>query len=128
MYPDICLYTGNRHRYVIKFLCYNIHVSFMKFETIISHDFMIVASVLFLSAVFNKTLMNIIARYEDFATAADSDKMTAKSFMSQDTWMNFFKSKAFYFPNLWNMLFILALFVYLLYYVIKKSTKVPSAY
>lgn len=100
----------------------------MKLDFLASHDFMIVASVLLLSALFNKTLINIIGAYEAFATAADDQNMTAASFIQQDTWMNFFKSKAFWFPSIYAMIGILILFIWLITYLVKfaKNLKSPS--
>ena len=111
----------------------------MKFERLVSHDFLIVASVLLLSALFNKTIMNVVGSYEAFAAAATTTTTTTNPSTSQATvatlkdiadaqsWRTFLSSKAFWFPNLTGMLTIVGFFIWLFIYIFKK-TKSPSSF
>lgn len=101
----------------------------MKFDALVSHDFMIVASVLLLSALFNKTLVNVLGNYEAFATATKEtpkEQMTetAKSFISGQSWVDFLTSKYFWFPSVYSILTIVWFFTWLFIYVLKRK---PSA-
>lgn len=93
----------------------------MKFDKYVSNDFLIVASVLLLSAIFNKTIMNIIGNYEMFATATTTEApVTLKDLADRDSWVNYFKSRAFWFPQGPLILCIIGMFIYLLVTVVRK--------
>lgn len=110
----------------------------MKFDSLVSHDFMIVASVLLLSALFNKTLINVLGNYEAFATGTSTTtsapsstqqfEASVKSLGSAQTWTDFFTSKSFWMPNLINMLTIIWFFTWLFLYVLKRRPSVNTAF
>ncbi len=106
----------------------------IKFERYVSHDFLIVASVLLLSALFNKTIMNVVGSYEAFAAAATTTPSTSqatvatlKDIADAQSWRTFLSSKSFWFPNLFNLLGIVIFFVWLFMYIFKK-VKSPSSF
>ena len=81
----------------------------MKFA---NQDFIVVASVLLLSALFNRSIMNIMQQYELFATASDSIN-NIKDVIDKDTWVAYLTSKYFWFPPLATLFIILLLFIIL---------------
>lgn len=80
----------------------------MKTE-IVKQDFMIALSVLFLCALFNKTIIRILSDYETFTSEIESMD-----------WKGYFTSKYFLLPNLYSLLTIVWFFVWLVSYALKK--------
>ena len=80
----------------------------MKTE-IIKQDFIIALSVLFLCALFNKTIIRILSDYEFFTSEIESLD-----------WKSYFTSKYFILPNLYSLLTIVWFFAWLVLYALKK--------
>ena len=80
----------------------------MKTE-IVKQDFIIALSVLFLCALFNKTILRILSDYEMFTSEIESLD-----------WKTYFTSKYFILPNVYSLLTIVWFFVWLIVYAQRK--------
>ena len=76
---------------------------------ILKQDFIIALSVLFLCALFNKTIIRILSDYEMFTSE-----------IGTLDWKNYFMSKYFILPNIYSLLTIVWFIVWLFFYALKK--------
>ena len=72
-------------------------------------------SVLLVTALFNKTILRVLADFESFGN------VFAASDMRTTDWKAYFTSKYFLFPNLFSMLTVIWLLIWLLFYAFKRQ-------